>query len=54
MVKNGLPSPREELRMQWFSIRDVGLIAKLPVSAAIATIVPPDRWAQLSDFLVRT
>jgi lauroyl/myristoyl acyltransferase len=40
--------------MQWFSIRDVGLIAKLPLSAAIATIVPPDRWAQLTDFLIRT
>lgn len=37
--------------MQWFSIRDVGLLAKLPASAAIATIVPPDRWEQLTDWL---
>ena len=40
--------------MQWFSFRDVGLLAKLPLSATIAAAVPVGRWDQVTDFLIRS
>jgi lauroyl/myristoyl acyltransferase len=39
--------------MQWFSGKDVALLAKMPLSAAIASGLPEAKWDQVTEAIIR-